>query len=112
MRLKAILRLRCPRCAEGRIFRGFLTCHETCPSCGLRFEREPGYYVGALYMSYGLAVLASAPMGLAGLLLGWEVSRTLDLCLVDLAILSPWIFRYSRVLWIHFDRWVDPEART
>ena len=39
--------------------------------CGLKFEREPGYFLGALYISYGLGVVSIAMLA-AGL---WAVTR-------------------------------------
>ena len=55
-RLAAVLALRCPRCLRGRVWRSFLGMHERCPACGLVFEREPGYFTGAMVVSYVLAV--------------------------------------------------------
>ena len=55
--LAAMLRRRCPRCREGRVFAGPLRMNETCPVCGLKFGRgEPGYFTGAMYVSYALAI--------------------------------------------------------
>ena len=45
--------------------------HERCPVCGLKFEREPGYFLGAMYFSY----LLSIPPGLVIVLLIWRISR-------------------------------------
>ena len=51
----------CPRCRLGKIFRSsiflFPKMHERCPVCGLKFEREQGYFLGAMYISYGLALV-------------------------------------------------------
>lgn len=111
-RLSAILRLRCPRCLEGRVFSGSLTMNETCPVCGHRFGREPGYFVGAMYFSY----LLSLPfiLGVSGIL-WWVFFRQWSLLLI-IAIATlimlpfvPAIFRYSRVLWMHLDWVVDPD---
>ena len=33
---------------------------ERCPVCDLRFEREPGYFMGAMYISYVLGLLVIA----------------------------------------------------
>src|ERR1043166_2788411 len=60
-RLQAILRGLCPRCRVGKIFSrslfaGLPKMNDVCPSCGLKFEREQGYFLGALYMSYAMAV--------------------------------------------------------
>lgn len=46
--LRRALRRRCPRCGAGGIFASHLELHERCPRCGLAFEREPGYWVGAM----------------------------------------------------------------
>src|SRR5437764_919989 len=59
--LADILHQRCPRCRTGKIFRGsaflgFPKMNERCPVCQLRFEREAGYFLGAMYVSYGLAL--------------------------------------------------------
>src|SRR5207248_3419030 len=56
-----ILRQRCPRCRKGAIyrcslFRGWLSMFERCPVCDLKFEREQGYFVGAMYVSYSRAI--------------------------------------------------------
>ena len=52
----------CPRCRIGSIFRssifrGYPSMRERCPVCQLKFEREQGYFLGAMYISYGLALL-------------------------------------------------------
>ncbi len=39
--------------------------HDECPSCGLRFNREPGYFLGAMYVSYGLALVAIGALSVA-----------------------------------------------
>src|SRR6266568_7752907 len=56
-RLAAMLRQRCPRCFAGKVYRGLLDMNETCPVCGLRFEREEGYFTGAMYVSYLLSLV-------------------------------------------------------
>ena len=109
-RLQAILRQRCPRCREGRIFAGSLTMNKACPVCGLVFEREPGYFLGAMYISYGLSICVLGLLMLSGHLLWPEVDLGL-MVLIAAAVylpLVPLAFRYSRVLWIHFDRWAWP----
>src|SRR5689334_512492 len=74
--LQSIYHQLCPICRSGPIFRvplwrGFLAMNEKCPVCGLRFEREPGYFLGAMYFSY----LLSIPPGLAMVLLIWRITR-------------------------------------
>jgi hypothetical protein len=109
-RLAAVVGLRCPRCLEGRVWRRFLSMNEKCPKCGLVFEREPGYFTGAMVVSYVLAVpiLGAIVIGLmaAG---GLEAVPALLIGNVVYLGLVPFIFRYSRVVWLHFDWAMDPE---
>ena len=42
---------RCARCGGGHLFRRWFTMVADCPRCGLHFEREPGYWAGAIAMN-------------------------------------------------------------
>ncbi len=109
-RLAAVLSGRCPRCARGSIFRGVVSMHPTCPVCGLRFEREQGYFTGAMYVSYMLAApVLAACAGLVYLLVpSLSFEATVGLAVLLFLPFVPFIFRYSRILWIHLDQTVDP----
>ena len=77
--------------------------------CGLRFERrEPGYFLGALYFSYGLAVLLAAPPAVFLWWLGFSLGVLVLVITGALILFSPWIFQYSRVLFPHLDQNFDP----
>jgi uncharacterized protein (DUF983 family) len=113
--LEAIFRGVCPRCRKGAIyrkslFRGWLDIHDRCPVCGLLFEREQGYYLGAMYFSYMLSV---PPVGLLMCLI-WLITRwRLDYVVVGgfvayLPAVLPMV-RFCRIVWIHFDQWMDPD---
>jgi uncharacterized protein (DUF983 family) len=107
--LQGILHHLCPRCRQGRIFRGWLAMHEVCPVCALQFNREQGYYIGAMYVSYALSI----PPVLALLLIFWRVAGWSFNAAVIAAFLAylpcvPFTVRLSRVIWIYVDRAVDP----
>src|SRR5262249_59931125 len=51
-------RLRCARCGSGHLFKRWFTMVDDCPRCGLHFEREAGYWAGALAINIGLAIVA------------------------------------------------------
>jgi uncharacterized protein (DUF983 family) len=93
------------------VFAGRVTMHERCPACGLRFEREPGYFVGAMYVSYALSVPIVTGLVLAiwWWMPAWSWVQVLALATALYLPAVPWVFRTSRVLWIHLDRTVDPE---
>ena len=108
--LAALLRLRCPRCREGRLFSGMFRMNDPCLVCGLVLEREPGYFFGAMYFSYALAAACLLPIFF---LLWWLFPNLPLLVLPLLALLLflplvPVMFRYSRALWLYADRWASP----
>jgi hypothetical protein len=85
--------------------------HERCPECGLVFDREEGYFLGAMYVSYGLSCLIlilgmyALHLLLPDLDLGWAIL----LAIVAYVPFVPLVFRYSRVIWMYFDHWAWPE---
>ena len=95
------LRLRCPRCGRSPLYARWFRMHERCAACGLRYEREQGYFVGAIYINY--AVTAAVAVG-GVLVLDWTVGLTLAQQLVlgvALGVLVPLVFfRHARSLWL------------
>ena len=112
---RAILQQRCPRCRDGRIyrtsiFRGFAQMHDRCSVCGMKFEREEGYFLGAMMLDYGLGLVLVAILAvLVWLLTRWSFDRTLIVAFLLILPFVPALTRLGRVLWIWFDRIVDPE---
>jgi hypothetical protein len=111
-RLGAIKDLRCPRCLHGRVFpRGWrqLEMYYACPECGVVFGRENGYFTGAMIVSYLLAVPLLAVLTVITLLVtGLRFDLVILIAAVYFLPFVPALFRYSRVIWMHFDRVVDP----
>jgi uncharacterized protein (DUF983 family) len=108
MRRRA-LRLRCPWCGVGEMFRGLLTTNERCSGCGLKFEREPGYFLGSIYLNYGVAVVAAFALHFViadGL--RWSTTAELFVIAPVAAALGLLFFRWARALWLAFDLSVDP----
>src|SRR5579863_8520814 len=103
--LRAILRGVCPRCQQGKIFQRFFRMNHDCPICSLLFEREPGYFLGAMYISYFLSVIYCA---VVFVLLRARTHQDSSFLLIETALLYlPFVlpvFRYSRILWIYIDR--------
>jgi hypothetical protein len=89
------------------MFRGIITMNDPCPTCGLVFEREAGYFLGAMYISYGIAagILGVSYYIAASLFPNWNGIAIAAVALVPYPPLIPIVFRYSRVLWVYFDRY-------
>ena len=86
--------------------------NDRCPACGLHFDREPGYFLGAMYISYGLALAVIFGFGFVL----WELtSLRLDKIAIWAVVLflpfAPMLTFMSRVLWIYLDQTIDPEPR-
>lgn len=117
MDLKAILLGRCPRCKQSSIFRrGLLglagAMNDACSVCGLRFMREAGYSLGAMYLSYALGVLTVLtvlPVSVVlAIVVEWPLVAVLTLMVVQTLVSVPLFLRFSRVLWLHLDQTIDP----
>jgi len=112
-----ILRQRCPRCRMGSIFRysifrGFPKMQERCSVCDLKFEREPGYFLGAMYVSYALALgIIALIAALLWFVTGWWITKDTIWAVVLFLPLAPTITLFARVLWIYLDQTIDPERR-
>jgi hypothetical protein len=85
--------------------------HDRCSNCGLRFNREPGYFLGAMYISYGLALAAIVAFGaVLWALTSWRLDK-IAICAVLLFLpFVPTLTLLSRVLWIYLDQKIDPET--
>lgn len=81
----------------------------TCPHCGVKFEREPGFFLGSIYINYGLTTLIVA-VTYPVLLFGYGFPEkpllfaSLAFCLIFPVLIFPW----ARSLWLGFDQWRDP----
>jgi len=83
--------------------------HEHCFACQLRFEREQGYFLGAMYINYGVSVVLAL---IGSFALEWWMRPSLAqqlLLWIGFCTLFPLLFfRYSRALWLAFDHIFDP----
>jgi uncharacterized protein (DUF983 family) len=114
--LAGILQQRCPRCHSGRIFRysifrGFPKMHERCQVCNLKFQREEGYFLGAMYISYGMALATITVLAvLLWSITAWSIMKAAAWAVVLFLPLVPSVTLFARVLWIYLDQSIDPEA--
>lgn len=74
--------------------------HTHCPDCGYRFEKEPGYFIGSLYVSYALAVAEMLALFI-GAYFFLSVNAILAMILIALVLLSFFNFRNARTIWIY-----------
>ena len=119
-RLYSILNSKCPRCHEGDFhltnnpydLKNFGKNHEKCSECEYRFEKEPGFFYGAMYVSYSLAIAFSVAIGVAILVLFPSATYVVHIAGILLVIVGtmPLTFRLSRVIWMNLFQHFDPKA--
>jgi uncharacterized protein (DUF983 family) len=114
MKLSGVLTGRCPRCGKGTIFPASFggaigLMNPRCAECGLPFLREAGYFLGAMYVSYGLGVLTVLPIGvLLAVVLHWHLAIVIPLVILQTLLSMPLFLRFSRTIWLHVDQAIDP----
>ena len=111
-----IITCRCPRCREGKLFKHPLSVRVTrnmemydqCPICNQATDIEVGFYYGTGYLSYFICIAIVVVSFLIWYLtIGFSFNDKRFLywiifsCFL-LAILQPWLMRFSRVLWLSF----------
>jgi len=86
--------------------------HENCPVCGLKFQREQGYFLGAMYISFGLGTITIVLLGvLLWALMKWRLEDAALWAFFLFLPLAPGVAFFSRVLWIYLDQALDPEPK-
>lgn len=117
-KIYSILTMTCPRCQEGKLFvnksaysKGMTEMHQKCSNCGEPFQREPGFYYGAAYVSYALtialwvavlvALIVFDAVGLISFSFMENPILFLSIGIGLLLALLPVLYRLSRAIWIN-----------
>ena len=115
-RLHSVLFNKCPKCHKGSFFVGnnaynfsnFMKQNDRCPVCNESFQREVGFYYGAMYASYGLNVLLGILLFIiTNVLFDWGLNLFLYTYIAFAIGLWPWLYRAGRLVWINL--FVGPE---
>lgn len=112
-----IFRLRCPSCRRGKLFPSrsvffdySFKMNQECPVCGESFYKEPGFYYGAMFISYIFSGFFSLILcGVLILVFDIYWKYALAILTVVLILGFVYLFKVSRSIWIHFFvRYKDP----
>jgi uncharacterized protein (DUF983 family) len=109
-RIYSVFTNTCPVCHIGKVFKSnrifnlkqFDKMHEKCPSCGHQYEKEPGFFYGAMYASYGLMV-GLFVVTFAIFVWGLKVKMSHYLIGFPFLVLicTPYVYRISRIIWMN-----------
>ena len=103
-------KMKCPKCRQGDLFETknpwvlskLDSMPPTCPVCHQSYFPEVGFYFGAMYVSYMISIAIAVIIFFSILLLFGFVMIPMVVTIISaLVILFPYIYRYSRVLWIY-----------
>jgi len=109
-RSQAVFNGRCPRCRDGNIFKtsvftfnNFTKMNPRCPNCNLDYEVEPGFFYGALYISYifSVGIFAAVTIILFVFFDDPESKVYITTVIVLSIIFYPFNYRFSRIIYLH-----------
>lgn len=107
-KLYSIFKMKCPRCQEGDFFvshpydlKHAGDIHQNCSECGLKYSKEPGFYYGAMYVSYALGVALFVTLWTSFNLFFPNTSIGIQLTSIISAtiLLTPYLYALSKIIW-------------
>jgi len=107
------MRLHCPNCGSGAVVRVWARVADSCPRCRHRFEREEGYWLGAVMMNTVVSIGVFAALFVTLMVLTWpEVPwATVSVVTIAVNLVFPVLFHpWARMLWVALDLSVRPAA--
>jgi uncharacterized protein (DUF983 family) len=119
-KLYSILTGTCPKCQKESMYLdpnplnigNVLKMHEKCSHCGLKYQIEPSFFYGAMYVSYGLNVAT----GIAAFIVSYLIfNSSLKVAFISIiasiVLLFPFVLRWSRNIYINMFVSYDPNFK-
>ncbi len=104
--------LRCPDCGQGRFAKNWRETHEECSQCGFDFRVEGGFYLGSIYLNYGLMAVIMLAAGMPLVWFGYVSPLVASVTGVLLSVPFATLFwRYARSQWLGFGYYIDHNVR-
>jgi uncharacterized protein (DUF983 family) len=108
--LHSIFNNKCPRCNEGDIYedanpynlKKLFKMHKHCNVCGLKYEKEPSFFHGAMYVSYGMTVAMFIIVFVISQLLGLNLIVSFIAVIATIVLMIPVTFKLSRLIYLNF----------
>lgn len=117
---RSLIEGRCPRCHQGPLFSApvtnlarFSEMPAECPACSQTYEPEPGFYYGAMFISYAFSVATLVITGLATYVLGHDPAAWVYVTntILGTLVMAPFSYRASRALMLYLFGSVHFDAR-
>lgn len=102
------LRLRCPACGRASIVQSPFRIRKTCPVCSVSFNREEGFFVGAILVNVVATEASILLVYLVSIASHRDINQSLLTVLFVLAVAFPLVFyHHSWAIWLSFDHLVE-----
>lgn len=114
-----MLKAKCPHCRQGDIYPHSVLnlvksneMNKHCEHCGFRYEIEPGFFFGAMYVSYAFSIAIWIGCGILLAFLVKEPPIWLYATVIFMVSLValPFSFRFSRLIWLYLFVNYEPHA--
>ena len=118
-KLNSILTGTCPKCQNESMyldenplhFKNILKMHDHCSHCHLKYQIEPSFFYGAMYVSYGLNVaIGIAIFIISFVFFGSSLKVAFISIIASFIILLPFVLRWSRNIYINMFVSYDPKT--
>jgi uncharacterized protein (DUF983 family) len=118
-KLNSILTGTCPKCQNESMYLDknpyhlgtILKMNENCSHCGLKYQIEPSFFYGAMYVSYGLNVaIGIATFIVSYLFFNSSIKTSFIIIIATLILFSPIVLRWSRNIYINMFVTYDPKT--
>jgi uncharacterized protein (DUF983 family) len=119
LKINSILTGSCPKCQNESMYSDknllhltkVLKMNDNCSHCGLKYQIEPSFFYGAMYVSYGLNVA----VGIAAFIVSFvffktTIEQSFLAIIITLVLLFPLVLRLSRNIYINMFVSYDPKA--
>ena len=91
----------CPNCGGGRLFKEgtLFQLSDECPDCRLRFEKDEGFFLGAMALNYGVTVVVFLVPVVLAWYAGWLSGRLAVGLAIGLSLVMPMLLYRSSRSW-------------
>ena len=90
----------CPNCKEAKMFRTYFKMYDYCPKCGIKYEREPGEYIVAMYINIiTTEVLFISGYLITNYLFGWSMWTQIAIWAGFNGLFPVWFYPRTKGLW-------------
>ncbi len=118
-KLYSILTGTCPQCQKESMYvdqnllhlNNLLKMNERCSHCGLKYQIEPSFFFGSMYVSYGLNVAIGIITFIVYFQFDRDMLNSFISIIIVLILAFPFVMRLSRNIYINFFVSYNPEAK-